>query len=151
MFALTNKPEMGARLYAGLVALATDSERGTDTMKLIQLLSGVLVETYFVFDEADEAMEASFERLVDVLGTEPASGSIGPLALPPAHIMDFETERGRNAARTFFEDWLDCEFEFHELILSIIQAAIVSWEETGQPRAETLRLLIECTKKLYGL
>ncbi len=30
MFALTNKPEMGARLYAGLVALATDAERGTD-------------------------------------------------------------------------------------------------------------------------
>ncbi|MCK5285283.1 MAG: hypothetical protein KAJ86_06840 [Alphaproteobacteria bacterium] len=150
MFALTNKPEMGARLYAGLVALATDAEQGTDTMKIIQLLAGVLVETYFVFDEPDEAMEASFRKLTFMLGCAPASGVVAAHALPPAHIMDFETERGRSAARTFFEDWLDCEFEFHELILSIIQNVLVSWEETGQPRSETFRLLVECTKACMG-
>ncbi len=150
MFALTNKPEMGARLYAGLVALATDAERGTDAMKIIQYLAGVLVETYFVFDEADEAMEASFQKLTDMLGSEPASGAVAANALPPAHIMDFETERGRNAARTFFEDWLDCEFEFHELILVLIQNVLASWGDVGQPRAETFRLPAECTKTCMG-
>ncbi len=150
MFALTNKPEMGARLYTGLVALATDGQRGTDAMKIIQHLAGVLVETYFVFDEPDKAMEASFQKLTDMLDCEPVSGEVALNALPPAHIMDFETERGRNAARTFFEDWLDCEFEFHELILLIIQNVLVSWEYVGQPRAETFRLLIECTKSCMG-
>jgi hypothetical protein len=42
MFALTNKPDMGGRLYAGLIRLATDSKRGTDAMKVIQHMAGVL-------------------------------------------------------------------------------------------------------------
>jgi hypothetical protein len=53
-----------------------------------------------------------------------------PTALPPAHhILDQETERGRQAAREFFEEWLDCSFEFHELIMVILHNIIVSWED----------------------
>ncbi len=147
MFVLTNKPEMGARLYAGLIELATDPERGTDAMQLIQLMAGVLVETYLVFEQPDETMEASFDRLSRMLCCEPVSGPLAASALPPAHIIDCETERGRAAAREFFEEWLDCAFEFHDLILVIVHNIIVSWEEDGQPRAETLRLLVECTKR----
>lgn len=147
MFALTNKPDMGARLYAGLIQLATDPERGTDAMKVIQHIAGVLVETYLVFDQPDEAMEASLGGLGSMLGCEPFSGALGAGVLPPAHIIDHETERGRMTARNFFEEWLDCAFEFHNLIQVIVHNIIVSWEADGQPRAESFRLLVECVHK----
>lgn len=147
MFALTNKPDMGARLYTGLIQLATDPARGTDAMKVIQHMAGILVETYLVFDESDQVMEVSLTRLGEMLGCAPSSGTLGPGALPPAHIIDHETERGRLAARNFFEEWLDCAFEFHNLILVIAHNILVSWEADGQPRAESFRLLVECVHK----
>jgi hypothetical protein len=147
MFALTNKPDMGARLYSGLIELATDGQRGTDIMKVIQHMAGVLTETYLVFDNPDEAMEASFQQLSELLGCEPAQGPLAPDALPPAHVIDFETERGRGAARVFFEEWLDCEYEFHNLIIGIIHNVLARWEEDGLSRAESFRLLVECAKR----
>jgi len=143
MFALTNKPEMGARLYAGLIRMATEPGKGTDIMQVIQHVAGVLVETYLVFDKPDEAMTCSMNRLAEMLGTVPLDCELAVSALPPAHVLDFETERGREAARELFEDWMDCAFEFHDLIITIIHNIIVSWEEHGQSRAESLRLLQE--------
>lgn len=145
MFALTNKPDMAGRLYTGLIRLATEPKKGTDAMRVIQHMAGVLVETYFVFDDPDQAMQAGFTKLSKLLGCKPSKGALSEHALPPAHILDHEIERGRQAAREFFEDWLDCTFEFHELIMVIIHNIIVSWEDDGQPRAESLRLLIECS------
>lgn len=145
MFALTNKPDMGARLYSGLIELATEAGRGTDAMKVIQHIAGVLVETYLVFDEPDKAMQASFQQLFTALDAEPFEGKLPAGSLPPAHLIDSETERGRQAARNFFEEWLDCAFEFHHLILVIVQNILVSWEDEGQSRQESLRLLVECT------
>ncbi|MCC7305143.1 MAG: hypothetical protein IT558_02675 [Alphaproteobacteria bacterium] len=146
MFALTNRPEMGARLYSGLVSMATHPEKGVDVMKLIQHMAGVMVETCLVFDEPDEALHAGFEKLMRLLGCGPAAGQLGSDVLPPAHILDFETERGRAAARTFFEEWLDDAHEFHNLFTVIVHNVIVSWERDGQPRAESLRLLVECAQ-----
>ncbi len=150
MFALTNKPDMGGRLYAGLIRFATDLKKGTDAMKVIQHMAGVLVETYLVFDDPDKSMYAGFTKLARMLNCRPTKGVLPPGALPPAHIMDFETERGRQAAREFFEEWLDCSFEFHDLIMVILHNVIVSWEDDGQPREESLRLLIECATRCMG-
>ncbi len=128
--------------------MASDPVRGVDGMKLIQHLAGVMVETYFVFDEPDRAMQSSFYRLSQLLECEPLQGKLGPYVLPPGHVMDQETERGRHAAREIFEDWLDCAFEFHELMISIIHNVIVSWErEDGIARSESFRLLMECAQR----
>ncbi len=150
MFALTNKPDMAARLYQGLIALASEEGKGTDAMRLIQHIAGVLVETYFVFENPDETMLASFDKLSGLMGCVPAQGDLATNALPPPHIIDMETERGRAAARIFFEDWLDCEYEFHDLMLVIIHNIFVSWEDEGLHRAESLRLLVECTTRCMG-
>lgn len=147
MFALTNKPEMGARLYKKIIALASDEERGTNSMTVIQHMAGVLVETYLVFEKPDEAMMAGLSKLCELLNAEPFNGDLDINALPPANIIDFETERGRQAARLLFEDWLDCAYEFHDLILTIIHNVIVSWEDEGQSREEILRLLAECSMR----
>ena len=138
---------MGARFYSALIQLAADHERGIDSMKVIQHMAGVLVETYYIFEDSDHAMQASFQKLAGMLNCHPAPGMLAPYALPPAHIIDFETERGRLAARIFFEEWLDCNFELHDLILTVFHHIIIGWEDMGVPREETLRLLIECVKK----
>lgn len=147
MFALTNKPEMGARFYSALIQLSADHERGIDGMKVVQHMAGVLVETCFVFDEPDVVLQASFYKLGQVLGCDPAQGMLAPYALPPSHIVDLETERGRLAARLFFEEWLDCSYEFHDLVLTIFHNVVISWERMGVPREETFRLLVECAQK----
>jgi hypothetical protein len=150
VFALTNKPEMASRLYSGLIAQASCPERGTDSMTLIQHMAGVLVETYLVFDEPEDAMEVSLRQLSAMLGCSPLAGALSASALPPSHVIDFETERGRASARAFFEEWMDCAFEFHNLMLVIIHNILVGWEADSQPRAESFRLLLECTQKAMG-
>lgn len=147
MFALTNKPEMGSRFYSALIQLSADHEKGIDGMKVIQHMAGVLVETYLLFDDPDQAMQASLKKLSGLLMCHPAEGLLAPYALPPGHIVDYETERGRLAARVFFEEWLDCAFELHDLILQIFQHVIVGWEDMGLPREESFRLVLECVKK----
>jgi len=147
MFALTNKPEMGARLYESLVCLATDSEKGTNVMQVIQFMSGALLETYMVFAKPDIAMQASFTKLGTNLGCALDGLLLSEAALPPSHIIDRETECGRHAARHMFEDWLDCAYEFHDLMLTVIENVILGWEAYDQPRAETYRLLYECTMR----
>lgn len=134
-------------MYASFVSLASDPSRGTDTMKVIQHIAGVMVESCLVFDEPDEVLYANFQRLCRLLQCKPAEGVLSPYALPPSHIIDFETERGRHAARAFFEECLDCSFEFHSLLIVVIHNVIVGWEADGQPRAESVRLLMECAQR----
>lgn len=150
MFALTKTPEMGVSLCRDVLSMSTAPRRGTDAMAVIQYFAGILVETYFLFDDPDVALETSFQMLSDLLGCEPLEGPLGPASLPPAHTIDFETENGRAQARFFFEDWLSCEFELHSLILSLVHNMFVSWEAYGQSRAESFRLLVECTVKCMG-
>lgn len=147
MFALTDKPETGSRFYAALIQLAADHERGIDGMKVIQHMAGVLVETCLVFDDPGGAMQTSFKKLGAMLDCAPASGMLAPYALPPAYVIDHETERGRLAARMFFEEWMDCAFELHDMLLTIFHSAMVSWETMGIPREESLRLFLECAQR----
>lgn len=109
-------------------------------MTLLQLLAGVFVETYLVFDEPDQAMMGSFRQMEAALGGAPMAGDVCPQALPPAHIMDYQVERGKHAARLFFEEWMDCTHEFHTMLISLMQHVFISWEDLGWDRAETLRL-----------
>jgi hypothetical protein len=149
MFELNDKPNMAARLYSGLIELASETDENgvsqTDVMTVIQHISGILVETYFVFEDPDKAMEASFDKLSKLLSCEPYSAELPPRSLPPAHVIDSEVERGRNIARTFFEEWMECAYEFHDVLITVLHNVIVSWEDDGQSRQETLRLLMECT------
>jgi len=147
MYILTNKPDMGARFYSTLFDIASNKERGVDSMHMIQLMAGVLVETYMIFENPDEAMEGSLAQMSRMLSCEPLSGALAKDALPPAHIIDRETERGRAVARDLFQEWLDCEFEFHQFILEIFHDLLLSWEPEGQSRGESFRLLCECVKR----
>ena len=145
MLSFMNKAEVALRIHNTIQALSAESGRGTDSMKATLLLSGMLVEVCFLFDNGEEALEGAFDKLGRMMGCSPAAGPLNRTSLPPATVMDFDSEHGRAMAREFFEDWLDCPYEFHDMLLFLIQQSFMRWEACGQPRAVSLRLFIEAT------
>jgi len=147
MLDFQNKADTALRIHTAIQALSEEPEKGTDAMKATLLLCGMMVETAFLFDNCEEALEGSFARLSQMLGCEPLEGDMSRQAIPPSAIIDFDTEMGRSMAREFFEEWLDCAYEFHDMMLFIIQQTFIRWEQMGQRRAESYRLLVEGTYK----
>lgn len=141
------KADVAIRIHTSIQALAEEPEMGTDAMKVLMLYSGMLVECAFLFDNCEEALEGAFARLAELLECEPYAGELSERSLPPSTIIDFDTEQGRALAREFFEDWLDCAYEFQEMVLFLIQQSLARWEMFGQGRSESFRLLVEATYK----
>jgi hypothetical protein len=139
------KADVAIRIHTSIQALAEEPEMGTDSMKVLMLYAGMLVECAFLFDNCEEALEGSFARLADLLECEPYAGDLGDRALPPSAIIDFDSEQGRSITREFFGEWEDCNYEFQDMVLYLIQQSFARWEMFGQPRSESFRLLVEAT------
>lgn len=150
MSILIDKTGFAAHIHKCLMNQTSLPDGETDGMRMIQLLSGITVETLLLFDEPDQGLSATYARLAQLLDSEPAAGPLGPNALPPAYVIESETEIGRALARRLFEDWLNCAYDFHDLLVTVIQGMIVQLELCGQPRGETFRLFIECTNRCMG-
>lgn len=144
---LMDKAEFTALLYERLLGQASVPGQGTDGMRLMQLLAGMLTETILLFDDPDMGLDKSICDLIALLDCEPAIGDLAVDALPPPYIIDYETEQGRALARDIFEEWLECAYQFQELIVFMIQNVIIKMEQHGQPRAETLRVFMECAAR----
>lgn len=116
---LIDKAAFTAHMYREILAeLNRDGEQG-DGLCLIQMLAGVVAETILVFDDPDEGLTAALEDLAFHMGcvvadTDPQTGD-----LPPAYIIDAETESGRAMARRLFEEWMDCPYEFYDLLIFV--------------------------------
>jgi hypothetical protein len=155
-----NKAEFIAQLFARLDERAPppDSTQGAspageapvDGMRLLQMLAGVAVETALVFDEPAEGLHRAGLELERMLGCAPSAAPLGPEALPPPYIIDYHTEQGRLIARSMFEEWLQCPYEFHELVLFAIHGLLAELDLHGQRREETLRLFLECVARCYA-
>lgn len=150
MSCLRNRSDISGRIQEDLERFAIEFGRGLDIGRMIAALAGFMVETLLLFDKPEEAIEGSYDRIAAALECEPLEGALGPDVLPPAHILDYRTECGRGAARVWFEEWLDCGYEFHEMAVQIVAGNIRAWEEEGTPRAESFRILIECMNRCMG-
>lgn len=147
MSILIDKAGFTAQMHDSLLAQAALGGEEIDGMRLVQLIAGILTETLLLFDDPDEGLAASFCALERMLGCAPHDGPLGIEALPPGWLIDYETEQGRVLARKLFEEWLDCAYEFHDLVLFIVHNLLLRLEQDGQPRGETLRLFIECATR----
>jgi hypothetical protein len=154
MLDYNNKADVALRIHHAIQCMSEEEGKGIDAMKAITLLAGMYVESAFLFDNCEESLQGMFLKLGRELSCEPLGGEMDYEAMPPATIIDFDSEMGRAIAREFFEEWLDCEYEFHELLMSITQQLFMRLEavistndirQTGQRRAESFRLLVECT------
>ncbi len=140
--------EVAHLLQANLSKLARVSfegttEQGTDVRVMLQVMAGVLTETAFFFEQPDETLEATLNKISVMLGADPFEGDLPAWINFEPHAIDRYTERGRELARLAMEDWADCEFAFHEMLVTLAHHMIVTWEDEGVPRAESFRLLIE--------
>lgn len=142
-----DKADFSAHMLDCLMAGASLAGEDVDGMKLIQHLAGITTETLLLFDQPDDGLAATYARLAVLLDCEPQDGPVSTKALPPSYIIDYETEQGRGIAKNLFEDWLDCAYEFHELVLFVVHNVIVRMEEAGQRREEVFRLFIECCNR----
>lgn len=140
-----NKADVAYRIQDSILAMCHDPVQGMDGMKAIMLLSGIYVESAYLFDNCEESLQGAFVKLSKALGCGPLKGDMAENALPPASIIDFDAEMGRALAREFFEEWLDCQYEFHDMLIFMTQNLFIQWENQGQRRAESFRLLVEGT------
>ncbi|AGH97878.1 hypothetical protein [Micavibrio aeruginosavorus] len=148
---LTDKAAFTGQFVHALVSKCRDHNgRGVDGMRLIQMMAGAIVEFTLLFDESDRGVEAMYDHLATMLGCEPQEGPVSDLALPPAYIIDFRAEQGRELTRRMFEDWLHCAYEFQDVLLFVCQQMFMAMEEEGQHRRDLFRLLIECTNRCLG-
>jgi hypothetical protein len=118
-------------------------EQAVDVRVMLQVMAGVLTETAFFFEEPDETLQASLNKISVMLGCDPYEGPLPDYVGLEPHLIDRYTERGRELARMAMEDWADCEFAFHDMLVTIAHHVMVTWEEEGIPRNESFRLLIE--------
>ena len=137
MSILIDKTGFAAHIHKCLMNQTSLADGETDGMRMIQLLSGITVETLLLFDEPDQGLSATYARLAQMLDCEPAAGALGANALPPAYVIESETEIGRTLARRLFEDWLNCAYDFHDLLVTVVQGMIVQLELCGQLRSES--------------
>lgn len=147
MLSFINKSDVASRIHHAIQVLSEEPGQGADGMKTLMLLSGMLVETVFLFENSEEGLDGSFDKLAELLGCEPVEGAFAREILPPATILDADTEMGRGIAREFFVEWLDCAYEFHNMLIFLIHQYFMRWEAMGQNRAESFRLLVEATHK----
>ena len=143
MFTHYADADVSIRIHTAIQALSEEPDMGTDSMKVLTLYAGMLVECAFLFDNGDEALEGAFSRLADLLQCEPYAGTLGERVLPPSAIIDFDTEQGRSLTREFFQDWNGCAYEFQDMVLTLVQQCFARWEMFGQRRSESFRLLVE--------
>ncbi len=137
------KSEVASLLQANLSALASVPDQGVDARIMLQLMAGILTETAFFFEQPDESLEATFTKLGALFGASPWDGELpGWVNFDPQSI-DKHTEHGRSLARLAIEDWSDCEFAFHDMLVWLTHHLIISFEEDGIPRDESFRLLVE--------
>lgn len=150
MSILNDECRIASQIQSDLERLCVDPERGLNGGKALSVLAGFLVESLMLFDNPEEAMEGTYARLVQELGAEPEGSDIDRRILPPAWILDADSECGKALARCAFEDWLDCGYAFHELAVQIVARNILYWEEEGAPRSVSFRLLIESVNRVMG-
>ncbi len=144
---LIDKAGFTAKIYQKLTTRAALDGQETDGMRLLQLLAGITVETLLLFEDPEMGLEATYVQLGRLLDCKPSPGPLGDLVLPAPYALDNETEQGRSMARALFEDWLNCAYEFHDLVTFITHNVIVRMEWENQPRAELLRVYIELTNR----
>ena len=58
-----NKADVAYRIQDSILAMCHDPIQGMDGMKAIMLLSGVYVESAYLFDNCEESLQGAFVKL----------------------------------------------------------------------------------------
>lgn len=145
MLITQEKTDLAAFMHAHISGLfgSDPEEDSRKTADFIDVLSGVYVESCFLFAQPDETLTAGFTKLQQNLRLAVEPVSVPVWALSPPQRLDLRSEQGRTMARFIVEEWQECEYAFFEFVLWLIQSYVTAWEGEGIPREETFRLFSE--------
>ncbi len=144
MLEFSQRPQMVTRFYKNLMRFSVSEGKQHNVAHVMMLMSGMVLEVAMAFDDTpDEAVCALLEKLSARLEAKPRLGPVAAHALPPASMIDQESEKGRMIVRDALAEWEECPFDFYDMILSFTHDIFLSWQEEGFHKDEMLRLFSE--------
>lgn len=123
---------------------AADPTRdGVNALRLLMVLSGAVVETCFLFDQPDTALDGLLSRLAHRLHTGPASLDPPGEFMPAPYVLDEVSETGRDVVRHILKYAFDEPHAFANVMVDVAYLHLSSIESIGIPRDEAFRILGE--------
>lgn len=145
-----------AALQADMNALLCDYARdekrgGVNALHLLMTLSGVLVETAFLFEHPDSSLDGLVRKLARRLGTPPATYPLDTQFLPTAYVLDQISELGRDVTRHVLKREVEDAFSFADLVVDCVHHHLLVMETIDIPRDESFRILCEFSTRAMVL
>lgn len=125
-----------------LETLIKDTDPLDRIRRTVMIYAGLITETLLEYEEPDVVMEQAFHRIADLLETDPAD-DMGDLGMPPAYIIDRDTEVGRHLGRNVADNLPKGMDDLHEIAIALVIADFPLWSDTAVTKEYALRLLIE--------
>lgn len=135
--------EEARSLRVKIDALVKDKTPHARVVRTVCIYAGMITETLLEYDEPDVVMEQAFHRIAELLAADPAEDFDRAKFLPPAWIVDQDTELGRHLARGAEKNLAKGLDDLHDIAIAMIIDDMPPWEKEGFPRESLLRLLVE--------
>lgn len=134
--------EEAKAIQTRLETLIKDMDPVVRIRRSIMIYGGMLTETLLDYEEPDTVMEQAFHRIADLLNADP-SENVEEGFIPPAYVLDHDTELGRHLARNVADKLPKGTDDLHEIAIALIINDVDVWEKNGIMREQGMRLLVE--------
>ncbi len=134
--------EEAKAIQTRLETLIKDTDPMARIRRTIMIYGGMITETLLDYEEPDTVMEQAFHRIAELLNADPAE-EIPKGFLPPAYVIDHDTELGRQLARQVAEKLPKGTDDLHEIAIALVINEVDAWEKNGISRELGMRLLVE--------
>ena len=141
----TDKAALLGQLQTSLFAFSAPRSESADVQDVMQILSGLLVETLLLFEEPEQGLVHTLQEIGQRLDMTHMITEEHHLERAIPANLDCQAEQGRLLAREVFEDWLDCAHEFRAFIETFTTQSILLWEKEGVSRGALYNYLYDIT------
>lgn len=116
--------------FGRLIKISEDPEKGLDTVRLLQMSAGVLVELFLEYDNPGTIYGHTVQYLLNRLKLESVESLPKPLKTPP-FVLDKEIEFGRYFAREIHLDNMDDIHLIQQSFIELVALKINMWAENS--------------------
>lgn len=123
---------------------AADPDRtGVNALRLLMAVSGALVETCFLFEQPNDALDGLVRKLARRLSCAPSTLDLPKEFVPTPYLIDQISEQGRDVVRHILKRHFDEPHAFADVVLDMAYNHILTIETIDIPRDESFRILAE--------
>ncbi len=133
-------------LHARIAYMCLEPGKGIDTMRMVQIYSGMVCELLLEYELPGEMMASFMGDMAKALRLEDGEIVIEEMAFPPIYVLDKEIEFGRSFAREItFDNWDDVH-DGLKTLSNLIVHDFNLWEEVTLDKKESYALFHECLR-----